>query len=51
MSAARQEEYIRGGVGGGCGSVAVLAAVIATAQAQISPAVTASLARRLTGRR
>ncbi|MFF5343965.1 hypothetical protein ACFY4H_25130 [Streptomyces althioticus] len=49
--AARQEEYTRGAVGCGRGSVAVLTAMMATAQAQISPAVTASPVRRLTGRR
>jgi hypothetical protein len=53
VSAARQEEYTRGGVGCGCGSVAALTAMIATAPAQIkiSPAVAAGHVRRLTGRR
>ncbi|MFF0206198.1 hypothetical protein [Streptomyces sp. NPDC005017] len=51
MSAARQEEYTGGGVGCGSGSVAALTAMIATAPAQISPAVAASPVRRLTGRR
>ncbi|WP_180989410.1 hypothetical protein [Streptomyces cahuitamycinicus] len=51
MSAAKQEEYNRGGVGCASGSVAALTAMIGTTPAQISPAIAASPIGGLTGRR
>jgi 3'-phosphoadenosine 5'-phosphosulfate (PAPS) 3'-phosphatase len=51
VSAARQDEYTRVGVGRGSGSVAAPTAMIAAAPTHVSPAIAASPAARFTGRR